>query len=188
MFIDVCIPKDNEEEFILIAEKLGTQGLLFLYKGKEKDLKEIQTKTKVKLYSGNIDSGKSEIMFKEGNRKNVEDKNTQFLYDFEEQERKDSYHYKRSGINQVIAKLIKDKKKTIVIDTNKLLEKDAVFYLGRIEQILMLSKKYNLDLIMCSFAKKPINLRSKQHFVSLIRSLGFQQEAKSAVETLAKKL
>jgi RNase P/RNase MRP subunit p30 len=39
MFIDIVIPKNNEKAFISMAEKLGIQGLVFLYKSRPKDCK-----------------------------------------------------------------------------------------------------------------------------------------------------
>ncbi|PIN80594.1 hypothetical protein COV13_03360, partial [Candidatus Woesearchaeota archaeon CG10_big_fil_rev_8_21_14_0_10_32_9] len=54
MFVDACLPKNNEEEFIKVAEKLGTKALLFLYEKKEKNVSLLQSKTKLELYSGII--------------------------------------------------------------------------------------------------------------------------------------
>lgn len=186
MFTDICIPNNNEEEFILIAEKLETKKLLFLYDKKEKDLSELQKKTKIKLFSGLIDSQKENALnFAKGERKNVENKKIKFLYGFEELEQKDSLHYKRSGINQVIGKLLKDKEKVLVIDMEKVFEtKNKEKLLGRIQFNLKLAKKYKLNLVIASFAKKPKNMRSGKDYEALIRVLGYQEEAKKAVNTL----
>jgi len=179
MFVDICIPKNNEKKFIEIAEKLGTKALLFLYDKKPKDLNDLQKETKVKLF---FDSKKN---FAVGERKNVENKNIKFLYGFEELEEKDSVHYRRSGMNQVIGKLMKDKKKILVIDMEKIISaKRNEVLLGRLKQNLVLAKKYKLDLIICSFATKPENLRSGKDYEALIRVMGFQEEAKKAVKTL----
>ena len=186
MFVDICIPKNNEEEFIKIAQRLGTKKLLFLYDKKEKDLKELQKTTKIKLFSGLIDSQKdNSLNFAIGERKNVENKKIKFLYGFENLEQKDSLHYRRSGINQVIGKLIKNKEKILVIDMEKIFEKkNNSMLLGRIQFNLRMAKKYKLNLIIASFAKKPRNLRSGKDYEALIRTLGYQEEAKKAVNTL----
>lgn len=186
MFVDICIPKNNEEEFIKIAQRLGTKKLLFLYNKKEKDLKELQKTTKIKLFSGLIDSQKdNSLNFAKGERKNVENKKIKFLYGFENLEQKDSLHYRRSGINQVIGKLIKNKEKILVIDMEKIFEKkNNSMLLGRIQFNLRMAKKYKLNLIIASFAKKPRNLRSGKDYEALIRTLGYQEEAKKAVNTL----
>jgi len=186
MFVDVCLPKNNEEEFIKAAEKLGTKGLLFLYEKKEKNISSLQTKTKIKLYSGTI-NGSSKINFVKAEQQNIVDKNSKFLYGFEDLEKKDSFHYRRSGTNQVLCKLIKTKNKVFVLDMEKIFtSSDKETLLGRLQQNLMLIRKYKLDLIICSFATKSSNLRAEEEYKALIRSLGYQEEARNATKTLSK--
>jgi hypothetical protein len=80
MFIDVCIPSNNEEEFISVAEKIETKGLLFLYEKEEKRkmLQELQKKTKIKIYSGLLvsrNTNKPGITFAKAEQQNIENKN-----------------------------------------------------------------------------------------------------------------
>ncbi len=184
MFTDVCIPNNNEEEFIAVAEKLGTKALLFLYEKKEKNLSAIKQKTKTKIFMGTI-KGKNKINFAKAEQQNIADKNCAFLYGFEDLEKKDSFHYRRSGTNQVLCKLMKTKNKTLVLDMEKIMtSSDKETMLGRMKQNLMLIKKYDLNLIICSFATKPNNLRSEEEYKALIRSLGYQEQAKKATTKL----
>ena len=189
MFIDVCIPNNNEEEFIKVADALGTKGLIFLYEKQQKDLKELQKNTKLKLYSGIITKtnvNKPGIVFAKGEQQNIENKNMKFLYDFEELEQKDSFHFRRSGTNQVLCAIMKEKEKVLVFDMEKMIVHSRLreMMLGRMMQNLMLAKKYKLQTIICSFATKPEHLRAETEFASLIRSFGYEELAKQAINNL----
>jgi RNase P/RNase MRP subunit p30 len=188
MFTDVCIPNNNEEDFIKVAEALGTQGVLFLYEKKEKDLNELRKKTKLKLFSGIISlkgNSNAKVVFAKGEQNNVENKQMRFLYGFETLEQKDSLHYRRSGINQVVAASMKQKEKVLVLDMEKILRsREPEQMLGRMQLNLELARKYKLNLIICSFATVPENLRAQEEYAALIRTLGFQEEAKKAVNFL----
>lgn len=189
MFIDICIPDNNEEEFIETAEKLETDGLLFLYKDK-KQVKEIKSE-KLKIYTGllvNKKPGHKGIHFAKGERQNAENKNIPFLYGFEELEKKDSMHHRRSGLNQVLCNIIKEKEKTIILDFEKLLEGERTQTLGRMMQNLDFIRKYDLNVAIASFATKPKNLRAKTELASLIRSFGHHKKAKEAITTLEEQL
>lgn len=192
MFIDVCIPRENETDFIKVAEKLGTKGLLFLYEKEEKEklISLLQQSTKIKLYSGLLvskNTNRPGLTFAKAEQQNIENRNLKFLYDFEEQEEKDSFHYRRSGANQVLCNTMKEKEKVLVFDMEKIItSKFRDKLLGRMKQNLMLSRKYKLNCIICSFATKPENLRAEKEYSSLIRALGYEKEAKKAVNTLKK--
>ncbi|MGV8163023.1 MAG: hypothetical protein ACP5N2_06855 [Candidatus Nanoarchaeia archaeon] len=189
MFIDVCIPNNNEEKFIEVASRIGTKGLLFLYDKQEKNLSELQKSTKIKLYSGILvknNTNNPGITFAKGEQQNIENRNLKFMYDFEEQEQKDSFHYRRSGANQVLCNIMKEKEKVMVFDMEKILlaSKMRELLLGRMIQNLMLAKKYKLETIICSFATKPENLRTEMEYASLIRAFGYEDLAKQATNNL----
>ena len=50
--IDIVIPNKNEEEFILMAEKLGYSGLCFLYNFEDYINDKKFNKNKIKVYNG----------------------------------------------------------------------------------------------------------------------------------------
>lgn len=188
MFIDICIPKNNEEQFLEVAEKLGTKAILFLYEKKEKDLSKLKEKTKIKIYAGTI-NGQSQINFAKAEQQNIANKKIKYLYGFEDLEKKDSFHYRRSGTNQALSKLMKSKDKIFIIDMEKIiLSKDKETLLGRLQQNLMLIKKYKLELVICSFATNPNNLRAEEEYKALLRSLGYQEQARNSTQTLSKTL
>jgi RNase P/RNase MRP subunit p30 len=192
MFIDVCIPKNNEEEYIQVAEAIGTKGLLFLYEKEEKHkLIDLKNKTKLKLFQGLLikkNTNNPGITFAKAEQQNIENRNLKFLYDFEEQEEKDSFHYRRSGANHVLCTMMKEKEKIFVFDMEKIIinSRTREKLLGRMMQNLMLVKKYKLESIICSFAMSPENLRAEKEYSSLIRALGYEDIAKTATNNLLK--
>ncbi|MCF7866430.1 hypothetical protein K9L67_02480 [Candidatus Woesearchaeota archaeon] len=184
MSTEICIPNKNEEKFIEIAEKLDIKELIFLYNNKEADLTKIQEKTKIKILTGKLDKkNPKQTTFCKGTRQNIEDKNCTHIYGLETIEEKEHYHYRKSGMNQVHAKLIKEKNKTLVFDIEKILEsKEPEKILGRMKQNLKLAKKYDLKIIICSMATKPENLRTTKHYQALIKTLGYEEQAKKATQ------
>ena len=190
MFVDICIPKDNEEKFVLIAEKLGIKGILFLYGKKEKNVSELKKKTRVKIWTGLITEKtpgkKHPFTFSPGHRNLVENKNITYHYGFELlEDSKDHLHYRKSGANQATMKIMREKQKTMTISIETILEsKNQAKILGRIKQNLMLAKKQKVPVITCSFATKPENMRGEEEQKSLIRVLGTQEQAKKATKTL----
>ncbi|MDP6139299.1 MAG: hypothetical protein QGI89_04355, partial [Candidatus Woesearchaeota archaeon] len=58
--IDIVIPKNNEEDFVAIAEKLGYKGLCFLYNYNDylNKQKNFETK-KIKIYTGVLAENKN---------------------------------------------------------------------------------------------------------------------------------
>ena len=186
MFTDLCVPNGNEKEFLEIAERLETKSLLFIYEKNfplQKEIEELKQSTKINIQFGSKDKkikGTS-IIFANGERKNVENKNIKFLYGFEGLERKDSFHYKRSGVNQVIAKLLKEKEKIFVIDFERILEsKNISSQLGRLKQNLSLAKKYGFEIMICSFATKPMNMRSELQLKSILKALNFSKSTNNS--------
>ena len=186
MFVDVCLPEGNEEELLTMAKKLGTKKVLMLYKKPKKEVFEFEG---VEVINGLLCEkfpGRKGINFGFGERFNAEANTIPFLYGFEEVEKKDSVHYKRAGINQVIAKILVEKDKTYVIDFSRLLkssEKDKV--LGRISQNLMMASKYGFKVAICSFASKPEQLRAAFDLRSIIDIFGYQKIAKESVSNLS---
>ncbi len=183
MFIDIVIPKGNEEQFIQIAKELGTEKLLFLYNEKPKEIKG--------HFSGQIvtkNPGHKAIFFSKGSRGLVENRNVKFHYGFEELEKKDSLHHRRSGMNQVISKLMSEREKTMIIDFEKYLQGPKEIYIGRLHQNLKLAKKYGFQIAIASFATKPQNLRAANELKHLIKSLGYHDLAKKSVQTLSQAL
>lgn len=152
MFVDVCIPKNNEEEFIEIAKKLGTKGLCFI--GSDKKYVDFLT------FNGSF--SKRKIIF-EPIKKNIINKKRIYYY---VPNKSKSFHYP-SDLTQVTIKKIKEDQSIILIPIYEINEKN-------IEEIVFLiniSKKYKVDLGFASFAKSPHELKSKEDLISLAKTL-----------------
>ena len=63
--------------------------------------------------------------------------------------KKDSVHYRRSGIDDILARFMGEKKVKYVIDIKTILESEyPEVSLGRVIQNIMLCKKYNVDVVV----------------------------------------
>ena len=189
---DICIPNGNEEEFIEIALKLGTKSLLFLYEPKKaRDIKKIDNKG-IKIYTANLilkNTNKQGINFSKANLHTIENKYISHLYDFESLEEKDNHHYRRSGVNQAIAKKIKEQNKTMIISVEQIItNKEPHKIIGRVQQNLELAKKYKLQIAIASMAQKPENMRPEKEMQALIKTLGHEEIAKRAIQEITKQL
>jgi RNase P/RNase MRP subunit p30 len=194
-FTDICIPEGNEQEYIEIARKLETTSLLFLYEPKKQptkeELKKIQEKNPdMNITTANLimkNTNKQGMNFAKANIQTLENKHITHVYDLESLEEKDNHHYRRSGMNQAIAKKIKEQEKTIIIATEQLItNREPHKIIGRIQQNLELIKKYDLKTAIATMATKPENLRAKEEIKSLIKTLGHEDTAKKAIEEITK--
>jgi len=127
----VAIPNKNEKKFIEIASKLKENKLIFLYDSLEQAKQQpldknithgflIREKDKKKLISlvNKARSKKIKTYLEASkdpktNRFLVERVVPDVIFNFEKNSRKDSMHYKRSGLDQVLCKLLVKKKITV---------------------------------------------------------------------------
>jgi len=122
---DVVIPKGNEEEFIQRALDLGYTQILFLYTNSNQ--KKFQS-NKISVKSGYLLKNPSELLkvktnfdyiFAVAERKYFET-NTDYIIDSELSDRKDSYHYRATMLNQVHAILAKKNNIIITLSFNNI--------------------------------------------------------------------
>jgi RNase P/RNase MRP subunit p30 len=186
--IDIVIPRNNEEEFILVAEKLGYTGLMFLYDLDAYDGWGKEFPGKVKIYKGilanskNINNIKSKGRYKTtfvavksfGNdREIMERSNADIIFSFEENPRSDSFHQKISGLNQTLCTLANEKDVAIGFSLSAILNsQNKGKLLGRISQNIKLCNKYKVKMIAGSFTSNPYEMRSPHDIKSLFRVLG----------------
>lgn len=185
-YTEVIRPKKDEEEYLKILSKLGTQKVLFLYEKEPKTLENVEKTYDIEIYTGLIDTNKPhDIVFKKGNRHNVENRSVPYLYGFESFSNNDHMHYRKSGMNQVIAKLLEERDKYYVIPVENILTSpEPQILLGRIELNLKMARKYGFNVIIAGMNTDPKLLRAKEEYKSLIRSLGYEDLAKEAVHNL----
>ena len=211
MFIDLVLPKNNEKEFIEIAEKLRIDGLCFVYSFKTKEdflkkneaIKKLQEKTKLKLFSGLIADSKNIIKAKKlakivvykstGNdRYAVEKSRAGIVFGLEAVANKDSMHSRNSGLNQVLCKLANKNNIIISFSFSGILNTDGIKrsqILGRIMQNIRLCRKYNVKTIIASFANKPYEIRPYHDLKRVFVCFGMHPtEAHASLENMHKRL
>jgi len=198
--IDIVLPKNNEEEFIKIAEKLGYNRLLFLY-GLEEYIEKQKTpikNAKIKINYG-ILANERNIQKINGKFKNknifvavkspfnsrdiIERSYANMVFSLEEPGRKDFMHQRGSGLDHILAKLAHDKNVAIGFSLSSVLNSENKhIILGRMMQNIKLCRKYKVKTIIASFAQNPYEIRSFYDIISLFMVLGMQQkEVKDAL-------
>jgi len=139
-------------------------------KGKTKKdfLKEIEKARNQKLKT--IFKADSEDML----RFALERTNVDIVYGMEHIHPKDSLHYVRGGLDQILCKLAAEKGKVLAFSFSELLNssnKDK--FLARIMFNVKLCKKYKAAMMLCSFAASKEEMRSVKDLQALGRVLGF---------------
>ncbi|MCX6710297.1 MAG: hypothetical protein NTV63_05110 [Candidatus Woesearchaeota archaeon] len=198
--IDIVIPKDNEEEFIRIAQRIGIKGLCFLYQPKEfldrkKALAGITEKTKpqIRILSGlildatkakqfSLDkkiSAESDIVAARGLSKSFFDaKGIDMIFGLESQ-KKDFAISRNSGLNQVLCNSARKKGIAIGLSLSEILlseNSERADIIGRIMQNIFLCRKYGVKIKIASFAQNPILLRRQNDIRSLFQAIGLSSE------------
>lgn len=185
--IDIVFPNENEKEFLEIAKKLDYKSICFAY-----DLKEFK-KYKIKSYKSDIDI-KYAIIADEKNikkAKNLADSilvkandNTRtileqnkdiIIYRLENDFKKDFIHQRRSGVNHIMCKIAKKNNITFAFSFNEILNSDdnkRNIIIGRMASNIKLCRKYNVRIIVGSFAKGPYEMRSSNDMEAFFTAIG----------------
>jgi RNase P/RNase MRP subunit p30 len=178
--IDIVFPKNKETGFINRARALGYSGLIFVYDEKNASKSKIEALTEkvedFKIYVAVLVESNPEkfrkfdyLVTKSNNVKVIKQK-ANLLFDVEEDH--DAMHQRRSGLNQVLAKLMKTKKVSYGISFRSILQaKSRSQLIGRVLQNVRLCQKYDVSVVMASFAKTPEQMRSPEDFKSFLRIL-----------------
>ena len=134
--------------------------------------------------------GKKDILVREGgsedqNRAYVSDRNIAILMNPEAKSQIDKMHSRRSGLNQVLAKLAKENDVAIGFGFRSLLYVDSVtraMILGRMKQNVKICQKSGTKMIVCSYASDLKELRGAKDLVAFARVIGMTGgEAKKAL-------
>ncbi|MFC1741260.1 RNase P subunit p30 family protein [Nanoarchaeota archaeon] len=185
--IDIVFPKDNEKEFIRIAEKLNLDGLCFVY-DTPKDISSFQKGTKLKLSVGVLCkpedvkryTGKYLTLMRAPEdqsriRSIIEKAKPDILFDLEFSRKNDFIHHRASGLNHVLATLARQKGVKIGIDFSRVIgarREERAVYLGRITQNIQFARKFKFDVVCASFTDNSMNLRAKEDIDSFLRCVG----------------
>jgi len=173
---DVVISNNNEEEFIERALALGYKEIVFLsmninYIKPSPELISVKTAYLLKDVSEISQARKRfDYIFAKSDRKYFESK-VDFILDTELSDRKDTFHYKSTGLNQVHAGLAKENEIKIVLSFSNLFL-DTCNVIGKLFQNAVLIKKYKLKYLTLSMATRPELMRSRTILSALESVLG----------------
>jgi hypothetical protein len=177
---DVAIPNNNEDEFIDVALALGYSELVFLTKNPKYDYKSdriiIKKAYLVKNTNEILKVKKSfDYVFAYADRKFFESK-VDFIINAEQHPSRDSFHYRKTSLNQVHAKLCKENNITLVFGFTNLLTikyfSSLQTVLGRMMQNAVLVNKYKITNICFSMANEPMLMRSRTLLDTFSKMLG----------------
>ena len=191
MFRDIVIPNNNEDEFAVIAAKLGYKKLYFLY-----DFNEYKDETGKNLEKLSIDfdigiivnkknansAGKSKLLVAKSSyddRELIEGKKVKLIYGFEDVKRKDYLHQRASGLNHILCDIASKNNVAAGFSYGSLLNKnsqDVSVIKGRMMQNISLCQKYKVKMVVGSFASEPYEMRAPHDLSALFEILGMQQD------------
>lgn len=112
----------------------------------------------------------------EKNRKILSDSRIDIVCGFEEIDKKDSLHFRSSGLNQVLLKLANRNQIVIGFNFNVLLNCKDTFetalLMGRMKQNVKFCRKYHVKMVVASFAKSKYEMRDVKDLLAFARVLG----------------
>lgn len=188
--IDIVIPKDDENEFLEMAERLGLEGVCFLYE-RPRDISSFQKATKLKVLSATLQLSKADLRLARGGedvRDILEKTNVDMVFELEDHREKDFMRQRSSGMNHVTASIAHDKGKAVAFSLHPLLinsGRQRVQVLGRMMQNVQLCRKYKVEMCLASFARSPWQMRAEGELKAVGSIIGMlPAEAKKAVEAV----
>ncbi|NOZ80873.1 MAG: hypothetical protein GXP63_04320 [DPANN group archaeon] len=191
---DIVVPDGNEEGLIRMAERLGYTGLVFLVAqqkllgAEQARLALLQEHTSLSLRPGLLLSGREMrgqrrdltiVSRPQDPRLVIEQRGADFLLGVELLERRDRMHHRSSGLNQVLAKLAREKEVGLAFSFNAVLDApDEVFSLlmGRMRQNIRLASKYGVAVRIGSLASSPLEMRNPLDLRAFYGLLGMTTE------------
>ena len=195
MFTDIVFPKNNEAEFIKLAERLGIKSLVFAYESESlKDKKEIKS-NKIKIFTAAVSGGKNTSKSKhsvdiiisnpsDDIRKSIEEK-PDIIFGVESKGKRDFVHQRNSGFNQILCKIAESKRVIIGVQVTQLINSNGMLLsqiAGRIYQNITLCRKFKNEMLLASFAFRPYEMRAPSELQAIAEALGMTPlESKKAI-------
>lgn len=177
---DVVMPRNNEKEFIDTAIALGYKEIVFLVNDinyeciKTRDI-NIRTAYLLKNSSELRHARKKfDLVFANADRRFFEQK-PDYIINCELSQKRDSFHYRNTSLNQVHAKLARGNNINIVFSFSLLLNNGWAMkqvMLGRMLQNAQIVRKYKLKNSVFSMAVAPKEMRSRVILDALAKVLG----------------
>jgi len=180
--MDLLIPKDNEKELLIRAKELNNE-VIFLKEFKDKSDIDRYAAPKGLLIKTRKDLNKIRKLkqyvdlvvvisdaTEQFNRQAVETKGVDYIFNLEGSTGREHTHYRRGGVNQVIAKLMRDNNIKYGISFSRYLEqRQSITLLGRWLFNSKVFKKYNVPIEVFSLASDVNDIRSKNMLASFQR-------------------
>lgn len=178
--IDIVFPKGNEEDLLVMAQRLGLSGLVFVYDKKDdffKGKSSLKVINALRADGAKVrrarDSGVVSVSL-DGSRESIE-AGASVVFGFESVFERDHTHFRKSGLNQVLCKLAASKNVLVGVSFARLLESSgearAVLF-GRLLQNVSLCRKFGVGLCVVSGASVPFGLRSQSDLAAFASVLG----------------
>ncbi len=205
MFADIVLPKNNENEFARIAEKLGYQKLYFLYElndyislQKRADFEQIKKIIGIdagilaNIKNLNSASSQSKIIAaksSDNDRPLIETKKIKLIYGFEEILKRDSMHQRASSLNHILCDIARKNNTAIGFSYSSLFDNNiqaASLFMGRMMQNIKICQKYKVKTMIGSFSSNPYDLRAPHDIMSLFSLLGM--DGKTVKESTSMRL
>ncbi|MBS3176877.1 hypothetical protein J4457_06605 [Candidatus Woesearchaeota archaeon] len=186
MNIDIVVPKNNEQEFLLMAEKLGYTAIIFFYKNKPEIKKITHEKVQVFIACSEKTNDVDLVIHEhdQRDREIIERQQAQLISKLESEQRKDFIRQRASGLNHVITTLMHQKNVSVCFSLNEIIYAQyRSQLLGRMMQNVKLCRKDKVKMILASLAPIPYAMRSPHDLKALAIVLGMHpEEAKAALK------
>ncbi|MBI4438767.1 hypothetical protein HY640_02455 [Candidatus Woesearchaeota archaeon] len=158
MFVDIVVPSGNEEAMMRMAERLGIDGLVFLYhdsKGRDEFLAALQERTEVRLFCSLKGSGLRVSELSKGFSS------------------ADVVVGVPAQVRHSVYKELARKKVAVCFPLIGFLDsKDTVALLESVTRGIRLCRKHKVAVAIATFADSPYRMRSRNELRSLFLSLG----------------
>ncbi len=202
---DIVVPNSNEEGLLAKAGALGIKSLVFLYQTKNPD--ELRKKKKefnavVGVFFRPKSAGEAKKindgLYLEADliaatsqdekviRALCENPMVDLVFGAATSFGKDALDYRRSGMNAILANLMKEGKQSYAISFANILQEAGAKrakLLGREMQNIQLTRR-KVPLIISSFASKPEQMRLMENLAALLRVMGANYpQSKAATST-----
>ncbi len=213
---EIVIVKESEEKYIEVAKKLGIKNLVMLYEvNKLSDLSiflDYKRNYDINIYLGALIRTNNKKRIKRLTVELYYNKNlfndltvveatspdivryisdlrfVNIIINAEWLAQEDHLHYRKSGLNHIVARRLKENNIALGIPFAKLINTEIYFkgkIFGRILQnVQKLYKKYKFKIIVASFAEDPHLMRRPEDLISLGIVLGLDYQ--KALEMISK--
>lgn len=190
--IDIVFPRNNEQEFIKLAEKLGFKELIFLYTSadfpKSNSMFKIKQALLLPTSKVNIAHSKKLPAFHKGhdNAREAIERDFDVVFAVEDDPRTDHLHFRNSGLNHVLCRLASKNDVRVGFSFSSVLHSNKRnIIMGRMMQNIRFCRKFKVKTIIASFARTPFDMRAPSELRAFFETLGMtSKEASQALNWL----